>query len=123
MWLRCGPKAKEWTVRAADRARRDRRVLALVLGGATYRETARAVGLRSPQSVGNIVTRELARNGGWRASLTDNAVTLHVERSEALWAKAFPAALAGDHRAANACVALLDAYARFYDLATPNERK
>lgn len=103
-------------MRASERAKRDALVLRLVLAGASYREAARAVGLRSPTSVSNIVKRELARDGGWRSSLPENAAALHIERSEALWQKAFPAALAGDINAANRCVRLLEAQARLYGL-------
>jgi hypothetical protein len=43
---------------AAERARRDARVVGLFLAGLSYRNIAAVVGLRSPTSVGNIVQRQ-----------------------------------------------------------------
>lgn len=47
-------------MRAAERALRDERVIRLFVAGHSYRVIAGLVGLRSPQSVANVVERELA---------------------------------------------------------------
>ena len=68
-WVTCGNGVIRWasvvsgkldSMKAADRERRDAQVVQLFLAGASYRSIAGAVGLRSPQSVGNIVQREFA---------------------------------------------------------------
>lgn len=65
---------------------RDDLVLRLFLAGASYRQIARRVGLRSPQSVGNIVRRELRSGAGLGTPVTDLGRAVFVERSEALLA-------------------------------------
>ena len=48
----------------------------LFVAGLSYREIARAVGLRSPQSVCNIVERGLADGGPRREPLADDALAM-----------------------------------------------
>jgi len=64
------------------------------------------VGLRSPQSIGNIVRREIGR-GAPRELLGEDACALFVERSEALLRANWPAALAGDFKASMMCLRVL----------------
>jgi hypothetical protein len=104
-------------MRAVDRRERDERVMRQIVAGCSYRDFARAVGLRSPQSVGNIVAREMGRAGGSRGVITEFGRAVFVERSEALLCACWPAAMAGDHRAAELCERVLDEQARFYGLA------
>lgn len=103
-------------MRLGERRERDERVMWLFVAGHSYRQIARSVGLRSPQSVGNVVRRELGRGGQRRGALTELGRAMFVERSEALLLSYWPAALAGDHRATDACLRLLDEQARFYGL-------
>jgi hypothetical protein len=46
-------------MRAAERIVRDERIIRLFVAGNSYRAIAETVGLRSPQSVANIIDREL----------------------------------------------------------------
>lgn len=104
-------------MRAAERLARDERVMALFYGGRSYRDIAAAVGLRSPQSVGNIVSREIGRAG--RHPRTEFARAVWLERSELLWQRQWPRAEAGDHRAAEICLRLLFDRVRFHGV-TPS---
>jgi hypothetical protein len=104
-------------MKAADRERRDAQVVHLFLGGASYRSIAAAVGLRSPQSVGNIVQRELATSAGRRGLLTDEAFAVWQERSERLFRAHWGPALEGNHRSAELCRKLLGQQAQVYGLA------
>jgi hypothetical protein len=61
------------TMKAAERERRNAQVLQLFLGGASHRTLARAVGLRSHRSVGNIVSAALGSTTDRRDLLTDEA--------------------------------------------------
>lgn len=88
------------TVKSAERAKRDAKVVRLVvLGGFSYREAAAAVGLRSPASVHAIVQRALADDGGLRQLLESESLAMFIERSETLLRANWPAALKGDYAA------------------------
>ena len=102
---------------AGDRARRDGRVVRLFLAGLSYRDIGAVVGLRSPQSVGNIVQRELAASGERRGLLTDEAFAVWQERSERLFRAHWGRALDGNHRSAELCRKLLGQQAQVYGLA------
>ena len=65
------------------------------------------VGLRSPQSVGNIVQRALAGSSQRRELLTDEAFAVWQERSERLFRAHWGPALEGNHRSAELCRKLL----------------
>lgn len=86
------------------------------MSGWSYRQIARAVGLRSAGSVHHIVKREMGHGGGRGRVITDLGRTLFVERSEAMLAAHWPAGLAGDHRVSKLCLGLFDEQARFYGL-------
>jgi hypothetical protein len=103
-------------MKAADRERRDAQVVHLFLGGASYRSIAAAVGLRSPQSVGNIVQRALGSSSQRRELLTDEAFAVWQERSERLFRAHWGPALEGNHRSAEVCLKLLGQQARVYRL-------
>jgi hypothetical protein len=102
---------------AGDRARRDARVVRLFLAGLSYRDIGAVVGLRSPQSVGNIVQRELADSAARRGLLTDEAFAVWQERSERLLRAHWGRALDGNHRSAELCRKLLGQQAQVYGLA------
>jgi hypothetical protein len=103
-------------MRAVDRAKRDANVLRLFLAGLSHRDIAAVVGLRSPQSVGNIVRRELGRDEERRQVLDSHGGAMFVERAESLLQQYWPAALAGDYKATTTCLRVLDAQARFHGL-------
>lgn len=112
-----GGIAENEQVRAAERAKRDAKVVRLVvLGGFSYREAADAVGLRSPASVHAIVQRALADDGGRRELLASEAGSMFVERSEALLVANWPAAMRGDYDAGVICGRVIDAQARVFGL-------
>jgi hypothetical protein len=104
-------------VKAADRERRDAQVVRLFLGGASYRSIAGAVGLRSPQSVGNIVARALDGSQQRRDLLTDEAFAVWQERSERLLQAHWGPALDGNHRSAELCRKILAQHVLVYGLA------
>lgn len=105
-------------MRAADRDVRDDRVMWLFASGCSYRQIARVVGLRSPGTIRRIVRRELGRSSGRRIPQTEFGRAILVERTEALLRASWPAALAGDYAATEACLRLLDEQLRFYGLAS-----
>lgn len=88
----------------------------LFLGGASYRSIAAAVGLRSPQSVGNIVQRALGSSSQRRELLTDEAFAVWQERSERLLRAHWGAALEGNHRSAELCRKILAQHVLVYGL-------
>lgn len=104
-------------VKAADRERRDAQVVRLFLCGASYRSIAGAVGLRSPQSVGNIVVRALEGSSQRRELLTDEAFAVYQERSERLLRAHWGPALEGNHRSAELCRKILAQHVLVYGLA------
>jgi hypothetical protein len=103
-------------MRAAERARRDARVVRLFLAGLSYRDIGAVVGLRSPTSVGDIVKRQLGDESVRREVLRSRDGALFIERSEALLLAHWPRALQGDHKATAACLRVLDEQARLYGL-------
>ena len=104
-------------MKAVDRERRDVQVVRLFLGGASYRAIAGAVGLRSPQSVGNIVARALAGSCQRRDLLTDQAFAIWQERTERLLCAHWGPALEGNHRSAELCRKILGQHVLVYGLA------
>jgi len=103
-------------MKAADRERRNAQVLQLFLGGASHRTIARAVGLRSHRSVGNIVQAALGSTTDRRELLTDEAFAVWQERSERLLRAHWGPALEGNHRSAELCRKLLGQQAQVYGL-------
>ncbi len=102
---------------AGERAKRDARVIKLFLAGASYRDICAVVGLRSPQSVGNIVQRAFAGSSQRRELLTDEAFAAWQERSERLLCAHWSRALDGNYRSAELCRKLLGQQAQVYGLA------
>lgn len=103
-------------MKAAERAERDATVLRLFVAGASYRQIAAAVGLRSHSQVHDIVQRELATEAKRRTLLTDDAFSVHQERVERLFQAHWGPALKGDYRSAEICRRLLDQNARLHGL-------
>lgn len=79
-------------------------------------ELDNARGLRSPQSVANIVERSFAGPQARRGLLTDEAFAIWQERSERLFRAHWAAALDGNHRSAEVCRKLLASMALVYGL-------
>ena len=104
-------------MKAVDRERRNAQVVRLFLSGATYRSIANAVGLRSPQSVCNIVHQAMAGSSQRRDLLTDEALAVWQERSERLLCAHWGAALQGNHRSAEVCRKILARHVLVYGLA------
>jgi hypothetical protein len=105
------------TMKAAERDRRNAQVLQLFLGGASHRTIARAVGLRSHRSVGNIVQAALGSTTDRRELLTDEAFAVWQERSERLLRAHWGPALEGNHRSAELCRKILAQHVLVYGLA------
>lgn len=103
-------------MKAAEREARDADVLRLFVAGATYRQIAAAVGLRSVSRVQGIVQHELAASAQRRATLTDEAFAIYQERQERLFQAHWGPALKGDHRSAEICRRILDQNARLHGL-------
>lgn len=85
----------------------DGRVLQLFLAGATYDKIAGAVGL-TVDAVREIVLRDLDAGSARRAVLTNKAVEVNQERTEALFRAHWGPALSGDHRSAELCRRILE---------------
>jgi hypothetical protein len=104
-------------MKAVERERRNGQVLQLFLGGASHRMIARAVGLRSHRSVGNIVQAALGSTTDRRELLSDEAFAVWQERSERLLRAHWGAALEGNHRSAELCRKILAQHVLVYGLA------
>jgi hypothetical protein len=105
------------SVKAAERAKRDAQIMKLFYAGASYRQISEAVGLRSPQSIANVVQREMAAGGDQREFMADESRAVWVERWQQLWRANYPAAMAGDHRALAECRRLQGQWATMFGLS------
>ncbi|WP_141681158.1 hypothetical protein [Mycobacterium malmoense] len=103
-------------MKAVERERRNAQVLQLWLGGASHRGIARAVGLRSHRSVGNIVAAALGATTERRDLLAGEAFAVWQERTERLFRANRSAALDGNHRSGELCRKLLANMALVYGL-------
>lgn len=102
---------------AAERARRDQKVLGLYLAGATYRDIASVVNV-SASRVHQIVERELESGADRRELLTTKAADMLIERTEALLRANWPAAMRGDYKAAVIVDRVLARQSRLFGLDT-----
>lgn len=112
-------------MKAAEREERNARALALFVGGATYRQIALTIGLRSTSAAHTIVQKALAESAQRRALLSDEALSIHQERQERLLLAHWQRALGSndpnnprdpDHRSAEICRRILGQQARLYGL-------
>lgn len=112
-------------MKAAEREERNARALALFVGGATYRQIALTIGLRSTSAAHTIVQNALAQSAQRRALLSDEALSIHQERQERLLLAHWQRALGSndpanpkepDHRSAEICRRILAQQARLYGL-------
>jgi len=104
---------------ATERAKRNQQILQLFVAGTTYQQIAKAVGLRSPGTVHDIVQKELAGEAKRREVLTDEAFALYQERTERLFRAHWGKALDGDHKSAEVCRKILAQQARMYGIDEP----
>ena len=112
-------------MKAAEREARNARALALFVGGATYRQIAAAIGLRSTSAAHTIVQQALAASAQRRALLSDEALAIHQERQERLLLAHWQRALGSndpdnpvdpDHRSAEIVRRILGQQAKLYGL-------
>ena len=106
-------------MKAAEREERNAKALALFVGGATYRQIALTIGLRSTSAAHTIVQNALAASAQRRALLSDEALAIHQERQERLlvahWGRATRTE-DPDHRSAEICRRILGQQAKLYGL-------
>lgn len=88
------------------RQARDDDILRLFIAGATYRQIARAL-TTSLGTVSRVVVKKLAEGQTRRDLLSDQALSVHTERTERLFQAHWQKALAGDHRSAEICRRIL----------------
>lgn len=98
-----------------ERARRDARVMALFIGGATYRDIGERLGM-SHTNVDKVVRREMAKAAKRRDALADQALGVFIERTEALFKAHYPNALRGDYKSSVICDRVLARQARLYGI-------
>ena len=108
-------------MKAAERDERNARALALFVGGATYKQIAATIGLRSQSAAHTIVQQALAASAQRRALLSDEALAIHQERQERLLLAHWTRALGGpdnepDHRSAEIVRRILGQQAKLYGL-------
>ena len=108
-------------MKAAEREERNARALALFVGGATYKQIAVTIGLRSASAAHTIVQQALAASAQRRALLSDEALAIHQERQERLLLAHWTRALGGpdkepDHRSAEIVRRILGQQAKLYGL-------
>lgn len=112
-------------MKAAEREERNAKALALFVGGATYRQIALTINLRSTSAAHTIVQNALAESAQRRALLSDEALSIHQERQERLLLAHWQRALGSndpanprepDHRSAEICRRILAQQARLYGL-------
>lgn len=108
-------------MKAAERDERNARALALFVGGATYKQIAATIGLRSTSAAHKIVQDALAASAQRRALLSDEALAIHQERQERLLLAHWSRALGGqdvepDHRSAEIVRRILAQQAKLYGL-------
>jgi hypothetical protein len=88
------------------RQARDDDILRLFIAGATYRQIGRALNT-SIATVSRVVVKKLAEGQTRRDLLSDQALSVHTERTERLFQAHWQKALAGDHRSAEICRRIL----------------
>jgi hypothetical protein len=104
-------------VKADERARRDALVWQMFLAGVSYREIGKNPRVRlSCRGVELAVRRQMSGTAQRRNLLTNEAMAVHTERLESLFATAYAKAVSGNARAGEQCRRLLDQMARVHGL-------
>jgi hypothetical protein len=102
-------------VSATQRRARDAMILQEFLAGASYREIGRDPRVNlSAQGVANVVNEALSEGAGSVDLLREHAATIYAERLEMLLSAVWEPALAGDCRATELALRILDQQGRFY---------
>jgi hypothetical protein len=100
---------------ATRRRARDVVILREFLAGASYREIGRDPRVNlSAQGVANVVNATLSGGAERAGLLREHAATVYAERLERLLCAVWARALAGDYRATELALRVLDQQARFY---------
>jgi hypothetical protein len=89
----------------------------MFLAGVSYREIGKNPRVQlSCRGVELAIQRQMSRTAQRRDVLTDEAMAVHIERLETLFAGAYAKAVSGDVRAGEHCRRLLDQMARVHGL-------
>jgi hypothetical protein len=108
---------------ATERSKRNEQILQMFVAGVTYQQIAKAVGLRSPSTVHEIIHKEMAGAAQRREMLVDEAFAVFQERSERLfrahWGKALDVDSPNSHKSAEVCRKILAQQARMYGIDEP----
>lgn len=107
-----GPKPGET---ADDRARRDFRIMALLVAGNSEADIARAVGVTRAR-VNQVVKRELQGAARHRQLLADQALSIYTTRLETLMKAVWPKVAQQDLKAIEVARRLLESQARLYGI-------
>jgi hypothetical protein len=104
-------------VKADERARRDALVWQMFLADVAYREIGKNHRVQlSCRGVELAVRRQMSGTAQRRNLLTEEAMAVHTERLESLFAAAYAKAISGNLRAGEQCRRLLDQMARVHGL-------
>lgn len=88
----------------------------MFMAGFTTFHIRRKVGLTA-RRIEQIIERELRESAQRRLMLTDEALSVHIERTERLFLAHWSPALKGNHRSAEICRRILEGNARLFGLA------
>lgn len=103
--------------RTVRRAERDAEIIALRLGGATYRDIASRLDV-SPGGAYKAIQRHLQALAKQAAEAVDEMRRLEGERLDTLQAGQWPAAVSGDGQAVGAVLKIMERRARLFALDT-----
>jgi hypothetical protein len=104
-------------VSTEERSRRDALIWQLFLAGVSYRQIGKNPRVQlSCRGVELAVRRQISGTAERRNLLTDEAMAVHTERLERLFATAYGDAVRGNLRAGEQCRRLLDQMARVHGL-------
>lgn len=104
----------------AQTAEKHERALQLLIGGATNQQIADQLGYSSRGAAHNAVTQALNEHSARRAELADQALTIALERLDALWRPQYVKAIRGDGRASETCLRILDRQIKLLGLGAPS---
>ncbi|ORL93427.1 hypothetical protein A5N78_04640 [Prescottella equi] len=110
------PRSRRVNAQAAEK---QERALQLLIGGATNQQVADQLGYSSRGAAHNAITKALAEQAARRADLADQALTIALERLDALWRPQYVKAIRGDAGAAETCLRILDRQIKLLGLGAP----
>lgn len=104
-------------MKGSQRDQRNEKALQMFVAGASYKQIAASIGLKSTLQVDNIIKKELSAAAQRRDLLTQEAFAVLQERMETLFlAHWVPATRDRDPRSAEICRRILSDQARMYGL-------